>query len=138
MSRRNKRAKVPVPSSITVARSQGVTTEDARKVHLKYIDDRWELIAAISWKEYLAHGRGALLFQVEPQSEGEWDCTYIPLREIQINPLMSNEARLVREYDPETQVVSIFLVPPSSIPTGAAWSRSVPAHDRLTRTWPPS
>jgi hypothetical protein len=39
----------------------------------------------------------------------------MPLREVQINPLMSNETRLIKEYDPETEVVAIFLVPPSSV-----------------------
>ena len=86
MGKRSKKARVPVPSiNATPARSQCLGTEDASDVHLKYINDHWELIAAISWKEYLAHGRGALIFQVEPKSDGDWNCVHTPLREVQTN-----------------------------------------------------
>jgi hypothetical protein len=36
--------------------------ETARGLHLSYIEKRWEIVAVVAWKEYQAHGRGALLF----------------------------------------------------------------------------
>jgi hypothetical protein len=59
MSKRNKEIRVPGPgNNVTAARSQNPAAEAARNVHLKYIDDHWEAIAAVAWKEYLVRGRG--------------------------------------------------------------------------------
>jgi hypothetical protein len=39
-----------------------------------------ELLAAIAWKEYFAHGRGALLLTPTVEVEdGDWDCIYLPM-----------------------------------------------------------
>ena len=48
-------------------------TEAANNLHLGYIESRWEEVAAIAWKEYLAHRRRALLFTPSAEIGGEFD-----------------------------------------------------------------
>jgi hypothetical protein len=48
----------------------GHHTFDAKALsdlHLGYIERRWEVVAAVSWKGYLHRGRGALLFTSMPR-----------------------------------------------------------------------
>ena len=82
----------------------------AKGIHLAYIAERWELLAAIAWKEYIAHGRGALI--LEPDEERDWDATYMPLQECDSNTVTKELADMVRLYDPNSQIVAVFISPP--------------------------
>jgi hypothetical protein len=87
----------------------------ASELHLGYIDHRWEAVAALAWKEYMAHGRGALVFTSSAKSGGEWDAIFLPLDSIADHPLMKEYANLTRSYDPMKQIVAIFLTPPAYV-----------------------
>ena len=89
--------------------------EGARGFHLGYIDRCWEAIAAVAWKEYMAHGRGALLFTASAESGGEWDGIYLPIDLVVGHPLMKEYAEMTRSYDPMKQIVAIFLTPPDYV-----------------------
>jgi hypothetical protein len=71
--------------------------ETANRLHLDYIETRWEIAAALAWKGYIAHGRGALLFTRSPDPGGEWDCTYVPLKSIEGDPMMTEYAHLLSD-----------------------------------------
>jgi hypothetical protein len=71
-----------------------------------YIEQYWDVIAAVAWTEFMAHGRGALV--VENTWEAKDDSMFIPL-EMMDNPLMREYADYVRTYDPRQEVVLIFL-----------------------------
>ena len=112
MNVRNKRTGFPVESNNeTSACSQSLASQEASDVQLQFLKDKWELIGALSWKDYLAHGRGALVFTVSSERDDDWDCTYLPLGEIQDHPLMGGFAERIKQYDPEIEVVAIFLRP---------------------------
>ena len=46
--------------------------------HLDYLERRWEVIAAVTWKEYVAPWASAV-------PDGEYDCICLPLNPIQCN-----------------------------------------------------
>ena len=79
----------------------------AQGIHLAYIDERWEVLGAIAWKEYIAHGRGALILQ--PDEQSDWDATYLPLQHFETNSAMNEYTDMVKRYDPNSQLVTIFL-----------------------------
>ena len=84
-------------------------------LHLGYIDRRWEAVAGVAWKEYVAHGRGALLFTPSADSGAEWDCIYVPLDLIAGHSLMKEYAEMISSYDPTKQIVAMFLTPPAHV-----------------------
>lgn len=92
---------------------QTFNAEVASRLHLTYVDERWEILAAIAWKEFVAHERGALLLQQE--GEGEWDATYLPIEVFETSPAMKEYRALVESYDPKRQVVLILLTPPEHL-----------------------
>ncbi len=72
-----------------------------------YLEKYWDLVAAIAWKEFKAHGRGALLVQnIEQPHE---DVVFIPLTMLTANPLVHDFAAYVRAYDPRREIVAVFL-----------------------------
>jgi hypothetical protein len=89
--------------------------ETAKNLHLDYIARRWKIIAAVVWKEYLAGGRGAVLFTPSTDFGGEWDYIYLPLETLEGHPLMKEYANMLRSYDPTRQVVALFLTPPDCV-----------------------
>ena len=77
-----------------------------------YISDHWEILAACAWREYQAHGRGALLaggFN-EPG-----DFIFLPLEVMVAHPLLKGFARFAEEYDPSREIVLIFLQQPPKV-----------------------
>ena len=78
----------------------------------EYIAQFWEVIAACVWQEYQTHGRGALLVGAFAEPD---DPIYLPLEIIQGHPLTKELAMFVEEYDPNNEVVVIFLRRPDSV-----------------------
>src|SRR5216683_399929 len=96
-------------TGFTRTRSMLVTDEEPRLVkrrQLDYLDARREEIKAVARKEFGEKGRGALLFI--PQSESSWYPLYIPLR-VLVNTALARYAGLVKGYDPEIEIVAIFM-----------------------------
>jgi hypothetical protein len=89
--------------------------------HLGYIESRWEIVAAVAWKEYLAHRNKALLFTASTDPGGEMDCIYLPLDLLEGHPLMKEYSNLVRCYDPTKQIVALFLTPPGRVSAYRGW-----------------
>ena len=87
-------------------------SEIASNLHLDCIERHWEIVAALAWKGYLAHRRGALLCTRSADPGGEWECLYLPLDSIEGHPLMQEYSKLLRSYDPTKQIVAVFLTPP--------------------------
>lgn len=85
-----------------------------------YINDHWEVLAACAWREYQAHGRGALLLGGFDDPE---DSIYIPSDLLRTVPFLEDFARFADEYDPCREVVVIFLRPPHSV---SAYRGSMP------------
>jgi hypothetical protein len=88
---------------------------EAKRSHLNYIERRWDMLAAIAWKEYRASGRGALLFTQTGEPGEEWDCIYLPLEAFEDAPLVKEYCDFVKQYDPTKQLVAIFLIPPDTV-----------------------
>jgi hypothetical protein len=78
-----------------------------------YIDKYWEVLAFLAWKEFHTHGRGGLI--VFGLLEGPGDAVYMPLGVMKAEPLLSDFARFAEEYDPDREVVLIFLRPPAPV-----------------------
>ena len=100
-----------------------------------YLEQYWDMIAAIAWKEFKVHGRGAVL--VENAGQPKEQSIYLPLKMLAGNPLGHEYAALVREYDPRREVVVIFMRPPCSVSVynGAMSGRETPpqAYARLNK-----
>jgi hypothetical protein len=77
-----------------------------------YISDHWGVLAACAWREYQAHGRGALLLGGFDDPE---DSIYIPSDLLRTVPFLEDFARFADEYDPCREVVVIFLGEPPKI-----------------------
>jgi hypothetical protein len=86
--------------------------EPYQEAKANFIDRYWEVLGACAWKEYRAHGRGALVLGAFSEPD---DAIYCPAEELQGHPLLTNFARFVDEYDPTEEVVVIFLWRPDEI-----------------------
>jgi len=85
--------------------------ENNKKEHSDFIARYWEVLAACAWREYQPHGRGALVFGALGEPD---DFVYLPLNMMEAEPLMSGFASLCKQYDPEREIVVVFVgVPPS-------------------------
>ncbi len=85
--------------------------EPAVKVQYRtYLEKYWVLIAAIAWLGFKDQGRGALV--VQKLEHPDEDMVFMPLAKFTDDPLLHDYAAFVREYDPEREVVVIFLRPP--------------------------
>jgi hypothetical protein len=106
-------------------------TRDNNTQDYECIAKYWEVIAACAWREYEAHGRGALLVTA---LDGPEDCIYLPL-EMMKNPLLDGYRQLVERYDPRAEVVVIFLRGKGEVSAykGGICERGTPPelHDRL-------
>ncbi len=78
--------------------------------HRQYLQEYWDVVAAIAWREFNVHGRGALVVQDFEQPDE--DAAFVPLAMLNDSPLGDDYAAFVREYDPQREVVVIFLRPP--------------------------
>ena len=100
--------------------------------HEAYVAEYWDVIAAIGWKEYTAHGRGAMLVQNFGQPDE--NTIYIPLKMLGV-PLTAAYANVVAAYDPSRETVVIVVRSPDSIGAykGAVPGRATPpqAYERL-------
>src|ERR1017187_7442919 len=114
-------------------RTEMKKTIDQQTQDYKYIDKYWEVLAAIAWNEFQTHGRGGVI--VFGSFEGPGDDVYMPLEVMQADPLLSDFARFAEEYDPDREVVVIFLRPPDSVTAyrGGLPERGTPRdmHERL-------
>jgi hypothetical protein len=114
MKNRFNKGKIPYRANAEIETAvQTFNGEETSTVHLAHLEKHWEIIAAISWKEFSATGRGALVFHMNLESN-DWDCVYLSLRLLEGHPLMEGYVDLVRKYVPTKDVVAIFLVPPAT------------------------
>ena len=77
-----------------------------------YLEKYWEMIAAIAWKEFTVHGRGAVLVQNVGQRDEE---AIFLTTQMLASPLTAQYALMAAEYDPEREIVVIFMRPASSV-----------------------
>lgn len=96
---------------------QESTGESPSDFHLAYLNKNWEILAAISWKEFTAQGRGALITEPETgcASDADWDCMYMPLEILRLQLHLEDYIDLVRLYTPTMDLVAIFLTPPDRV-----------------------
>jgi hypothetical protein len=80
-----------------------------------YIDKYWEVLAFVAWNDFHTQGRGAVIVFGSLEGPRPGDDVYMPLEVMKANPLLSDLARLAEEYDPDREVVVIFLRPPGSV-----------------------
>jgi len=78
------------------------------------VESHWDTAARHAWKQYDHSGRGAIVFPVAPEADGERQ----PLRyltfsdeEAAAEGSFSKLYELVQAYDPETQVVIAAALP---------------------------
>ena len=90
-----------------------------------YLEKYWAMIAAIAWKEFTVHGRGALLVQNVGQTDEE--AIFLTTRML-ASPLTAQYALMAAEYDPEREIVVIFMRPASPVSAykGAVGGRELP------------
>jgi hypothetical protein len=85
----------------------------ANKVNKKrwdFIAQHWKLLAANAWREYLLHGRGALVFGALGEPD---DYVFMSPEVMAAEPVMRDFARFAWGYEPTRHVVLVFLgVPP--------------------------
>jgi hypothetical protein len=80
-----------------------------RDGQLAYVQENWEILAAIAWKQYLEEGRSALVMY--PEGPTGWFGICVTLQKFQVKPDLSEYADRIRLYDPGTQIVTIFYTP---------------------------
>lgn len=78
------------------------------------VESHWDTAARHAWKQYDDRGRGAIVFPVAPEADGERQ----PLRYLTFSDEEAAAAgsfsklyKLVQGYDPETQVVIAAALP---------------------------
>jgi hypothetical protein len=78
------------------------------------VESHWDTAARHAWKQYDQRGRGAIVFPVAPDSDGERQ----PLRyltfsdeEAAAEGSFSKLYELIQTYDPETQVIIAAALP---------------------------
>lgn len=90
---------------------------DTPEAHLKFIKSQWREFAAFAFRKYLAEGRGAIVFDLRNASRSgeklQVRTYYVADASRQLAKLggwPSDEIKeVVSEYDPEQDVVFIFL-----------------------------
>ena len=97
------------------------TGDESRESHGAFIMLNWELAAAAAWQGYVKHGRGAIVIDVNrakdpppgmPYYFGTSQAAYVSQRMIKRQPGdwdWPDFERMVRQYDPNTEVVFMFL-----------------------------
>jgi hypothetical protein len=100
---------------------------------LNYIEKYWEEIAAFAWARYWFKGRGVLVFEPRPlgsfplskeeslplseEDPGYWVCRYEPWENMEDNPMEPIFSDIFCSYDPEKQIIAVFLTPPNQVHT---------------------
>lgn len=128
--RRRRRRRRPQQPRILRIHGRSFKREDlpsgteSRESHAEFIALNWELGAALAWKGYREEGRGAVVvFSDKAKSEWErmpwgtlWDFSVTPAAWISDQAMQEarqswppDEARMIREYDPNIEVVTIIL-----------------------------
>lgn len=82
--------------------------------HQTLIRAQWRDFASLAWKRYLSEGRGAIVIDMSRAAEGstgfQVPSYYVADKSEKLAGWPSEEiAEVVREYDPELDVVFIFL-----------------------------
>ena len=97
------------------------TGDESRESHTAFIVLNWDLAAAAAWKGYLKQGRGAMVIDVNrakdpppgtPYYFGETPGAFISqrmARRLGGGWDWPDFERMVRQYDPNTEVVFMFL-----------------------------
>ena len=90
-----------------------------------YLSKYWDILAAIAWKEYTIHGRGAVLVQNADQPDE--DAIYITV-DMLGGPITGEYAHMAAGYEPREEIVVILMRPPSPVTAyrGCLPSRSAP------------
>ena len=88
---------------------------DQHTQNYTYIDKYWEVLAFVTWSDYRTQGRGAVIGFNSMKGAGQGDDVYIPLEVMKASPVLSDLARFAEEYDPDREVVVIFLRPRCSV-----------------------
>ena len=86
-----------------------------------YLQKHWDVLAGIAWREFTAHGRGALI--VQNSADPNEEAIFVPLEMLTNNLLGHEYAEFVRKYDPRREVVIIFLGVTGSV---SAYKGNVP------------
>lgn len=97
------------------------TGDESRESHCAFIMLNWDLAAAAAWQGYVKHGRGAIVIDVNwakdpppgmPYYFGSTQAAYVSQRMVkrQLDGWdWPDFERMVRQYDPNTEVVFMFL-----------------------------
>jgi hypothetical protein len=97
-----------------------------------YLTKNWDVLAALAWREYTVHGRGAVLVQNVGQRDEH--CVYLPVKLLD-RPLVTQYALPAAKYNPRQEIVVILMRQASTIRVykGAMPGRETPveAHGRL-------
>ena len=82
-----------------------------------WVAENWHRLAALSWRGYLAAGRGMVRLTVNPDVQA---CDYIPLSLAADYGLRHHARAFMREYDPKTEIIVGFhdLTPTPGNPGG--------------------
>lgn len=90
------------------------TGSESRDSHLAFIMGNWSVLAAWSWRGYQEGGRGCMVIDSKQASTeptvtsrlGETPAVYLVADQV---PEIEEVRRMIREYDPETEVVVVIL-----------------------------
>jgi hypothetical protein len=87
--------------------------------HAEFLQLNWRLLAAMAWNGYMTGGRGAVVIDAmhaldapvgAPWETGYTEGTYIPLADLErLGIAATREKRLITQYEPEREIVAIFL-----------------------------
>ena len=97
----------------TVIENKNIMIPTEKTNDYDYIAKYWPVLAASAWRDYRTHGRGAMLILGRDAPTEE--TYYVPLKMLSGDPLMAPFARFVKEYDPSTEIVAVFLEPPCRV-----------------------
>jgi hypothetical protein len=90
---------------------------DSPDNHIEFVRSQWRDFAAFAWQKYLSEGRGALVIDLRRAAKSA-ESLHVPIHYVadlserldKLGGWPSEEiAEVVREYDPEQDVVLVFL-----------------------------
>ena len=123
----------------------GLSKEQRIAKHKEFLQSNWHLVAAFSWENYLAQGRGAVLVPEEdflhvghPKLKGV-RFRYLPLTERDKTPfeevLAEKELAWLESYDPDDKVIVCVLREGEGVSSYLIGGRTRPseAHARQTQ-----
>ncbi|HXG68589.1 MAG TPA: hypothetical protein VNO70_26070 [Blastocatellia bacterium] len=103
--------------SLTGRQRKQIETMDTPDGHVTFLREQWKGFAAFAWKQYLAHGRGAVVIDFRKASAStsgiHLPTSYIAEGSDRLAKLggwpSAEVAQLIHEYDPEQDVVFLVL-----------------------------